>query len=429
MDARIAKFTAAALAAGLLSAGCSSSSDHGGESLSGGPDKGTVRVWFMKDSIPQPAQDYLKTQFEKEHPGSTLKIEVQQWDDIVAKLQTAMASEKETPDVVEIGNTSASTFASVGAFADLSPMYQELGGNKLIPSFVKAGTADGKKYALPLYGGASVIYYRKDLFKKANISEPKTLSELVTAAQKVKAANPDKHRNFQGIYLPAADNHFMEAWIFSQGANYAKQNSDGTWKGTLATTQAKAGITMLQELWKTAALGAQDSSEQGAAPWVPYNNGEVAIISGRTFAEPNISPKMKKNTTVMAIPPVEAGGMGHSFSGGSSIGISAKSQVKSLSRDALKLIYSKEFQTRVAAQGWIPGNTSYASDVPKGLASGQLQQQIAATSVLTPAAENWAVVQGNNIPADFWAQLARGGDVDKLAKDTDRKIEEVLNKK
>ena len=429
MDARIVKFTAAALAAGLLCAGCSSSSGHGGESLSGGPDKGTVRVWFMQDSIPQPAQDYLKTQFEKQHPGSTLKIEIQQWDDIVAKLQTAMASEKETPDVVEIGNTAASTFAGIGAFADLSPMYQELGGRKLIPSFVKAGTANGKKYALPLYGGAIVIYYRKDLFEKANIAQAKTLGELVTAAQKVKAANPDKHRKFQGIYLPAADNHFMEAWIFSHGANYAKQNSDGTWKGTLATPQAKAGIAMLQELWKTAALGGQDSSEQGAAPWVPYNNGEVAIISGRTFAEPNISPNMKKNTAVMAIPPVQEGGVGHSFSGGSSIGISAKSQVKSLSRDALKLIYSKEFQTRVAAQGWIPGNTAYAGAVPKGLASGQLQQQIASTAVLTPAAENWAVVQGNNIPADFWAKLARGGDVDQLAKDTDQKIEEVLNKK
>ncbi|MFF9076910.1 extracellular solute-binding protein [Streptomyces sp. NPDC014735] len=429
MDAKIVRTTAAAAAAGLLVAGCSAGSGSGSDSLSGGPKKGTVRVWFMKDSIPQPAQDHLKSQFEKQHPGSTLKIEIQQWDDIVAKLQTAMASEKETPDIVEIGNTTSSTFASIGAFADLSPIYQELGGEKLIPSFVEAGTSGGKKYALPLYGGASVIYYRKDLFEKAHVAQPRTLGELVGAAQKVKAANPDKRRNFQGIYLPASDNHFMEAWIFSQGANYVKRNSDGTWKGTLDTPEAKAGFAMLQQLWKTAALGAQDSSEQGAAPWVPYNNGEVAIMSGRTFAEQNISAKMKKNTAVMAIPPVEPGGVGHSFSGGSSVGISAKSQVKSLSQDALKLIYSKEFQTKVAAQGWIPGNIAYADAVPEGMASGRLQQQIAASSVLTPSAENWAVVQGNNIPADFWAQLARGGSAEKLAKATDGKIEEVLNKK
>lgn len=429
MDARIIKSAAAALAVGLLTAGCGSASGGSGESVSGGPDKGTVRVWFMQDSIPQAAQDYLKTAFEKEHPGSTLKIEIQQWDDIIAKLQTAMASEKETPDLAEIGNTTASTFANVGAFADLSPLYQELGGTKLIPSFVGAGTAHGKKYALPLYAGASVIYYRKDLFAKAHIAQPRTLGELVQAARTVKAANPDRHRNFQGIYLPAADNHFMEAWIFSQGANYAKQESDGAWKGTLATPQAEAGLTMLQELWKTAALGASDSSQQGAAPWVPYNNGEVAIISGRTFAEKNISPEMKKNTAVMAIPPVTAGGVGHSFSGGSSIGISAKSQVKSLAQDALRLVYGKEFQARVAAQGWIPGNTAYTSAIPQSLSSGQLQAQIVANSVLTPTAENWAVVQGDNIPADFWAQLARGGDAGKLARETDGKIEKVLNKK
>ncbi|GGV95952.1 hypothetical protein GCM10015535_64560 [Streptomyces gelaticus] len=130
----------------------------------------------------------------------------------------------------------------------------------MIPSFVKAGTSGGKKYALPLYGGASVIYYRKDLFEEAHVAQPRTLGELVSSAQKVKAANIDKRKNFQGIYLPASDNHFMEAWIFSHGANYAKRNSDGTWKGTLDTPQANAGFAMLQQLWSSLRMSAAVTS-------------------------------------------------------------------------------------------------------------------------------------------------------------------------
>ncbi len=66
----------------------------------------------------------------------------------------------------------------------------------------------------------------------------------------------------------------------------------------------------------------------------------------------------------------------------------------------MKLILSEDFMTQLAEDsGWVPGNTTFASAIPDGIVDAELQQQIAETSALTPAAPNWAIVEGNNIPS------------------------------
>src|SRR5690606_20977418 len=134
----------------LLSlAACSSN-----ESSSDADATGTVRLWVMEGSLSDESQQYLVDEFAEANPGSELKIEVQQWDGIVSKLQTSLASKNESPDLVEIGNTQTTTFTSVGAFADVTDLKETLGGDDLIPSFVDAATIDDKIYAYPLYAGA-----------------------------------------------------------------------------------------------------------------------------------------------------------------------------------------------------------------------------------------------------------------------------------
>ncbi|WP_233548725.1 extracellular solute-binding protein [Galactobacter valiniphilus] len=86
-----------------------------------------------------------------------------------------MSNADTTPDVVEVGNTQSPTFTYAGAFADVSDMYDELGGDKLLKSFVEVGSVDGKKFTLPYYFGSRYAFYRKDVWKEAGITEvPRT---------------------------------------------------------------------------------------------------------------------------------------------------------------------------------------------------------------------------------------------------------------
>ena len=114
----------------------------------------------------------------KAKTGATLKIQEQSWGDLTTKLTTALPDANNTPDVVELGNTQSPTFTNVGAFLDISDMYNELGGTKLLPSFVEAGSVDGKQFALPYYFGSRYLFQRKDVWTQAGVATPKTLDAV-----------------------------------------------------------------------------------------------------------------------------------------------------------------------------------------------------------------------------------------------------------
>ena len=177
---KILRFAAVGVAATLALAACASNpstpepSDTGAastpaesESSAPAPEGAEITLWLAGGDTPDALREYLKSTFEAENPGSTLNIEQQEWGDLITSLTTALPDEANTPDVVEIGNTQAPTFTTVGAFRDLSPIYEELGGSKLLQSFVDVGTVDGKQFALPYYFGSRYMFYRKDIWTEA----------------------------------------------------------------------------------------------------------------------------------------------------------------------------------------------------------------------------------------------------------------------
>ena len=80
-------------------------------------------------------------------------------------------------------------FTSAGAFEDISDKKEELGGDDLLAGFVESGSYDGKLFAAPYYAGSRLVFYRKDLYKKAGLSVPDTLQEYMAAGEKLKTAS------------------------------------------------------------------------------------------------------------------------------------------------------------------------------------------------------------------------------------------------
>ena len=158
----LALMTASALALGACAAGPSSSPSV--TESAAGPQN--ITLWLAGGDTPDALRDYLKTTYKATN-GGTLTIEEQSWGDLVTKLTTALPDENNTPDVVEVGNTLSPTFTNVGAFSDVSDLYAELGGDKLLQSFVEVGKVDGKNYTLPYYFGSRYMFYRKDIYTAA----------------------------------------------------------------------------------------------------------------------------------------------------------------------------------------------------------------------------------------------------------------------
>jgi N,N'-diacetylchitobiose transport system substrate-binding protein len=420
---------AAATATALILAGCSTTdapSDEGGNDIT---------LWLNGGDTPDALRDYLKTEFA-DATGGTLSIEEQSWTDALAKLTTALPDAENTPDVVEIGNTWAPTFTNAGAFTDLSDMYDDLGGDKLLPSFVEVGSVDGAEYALPYYFGSRYVFYRKDVWSQAGVTVPATLTEFNESVAKLKT--PEQ----SGFYLGGEDWRNGVSWIFANGGELAAKDGD-EWTSTLSDPKTIEGLTQLQTLFAEASLA--PVTEADSTPWVNINNNEstgkpeAATIIAPGWAHWSIgdlAPDPEDATKTVAtwndevfgtfvLPGVD-GGVAPVFAGGSNIAISAASKNQDAAKELMTIIFSEEYQTMLGENGLGPANLDYASALGDDQFATALIES-AAESKLTPAAPGWAAVEGSGLLEEFFGKVNGGGDVEQLAEEYDAKIDELIN--
>lgn len=440
---KILRFAAVGVAAALTLTACGNGDDAADDPTEAGtPEAATIKLWLNGTDTPDALREYLTTTFESENPGSKLVIEEQDWNGLVPRLQTALGSADQTPDVVEIGNTQSPTFTYAGAFADISDMYDELGGDNLLPGFVDAGSADGNFYAAPYYSGARAVFYNKDAFAAAGVEVPTTLAEFTEVAKKLQTDTQS------GFWFPGQDWYNGAAWIYTNGGNLAVQDGD-TWKGALSSPESIKGLEEVQDLFANATNAPADSDSN--EPWVPFNAGQSAMFSAPTWARWSIDlPQCNKavdpddtseeakalrgeqqacneeHTGIFPLPGLEEGSYANGFAGGSNIAVAAKSKHPELAKNLLRIIFSEEFQNMLGENGLIPGNTEYAASMGDDVYA-KAAVAAALNAKLTPAAEKWADVEGDRILEDFFQQLATGADVKEAAAETDQLLEDALN--
>lgn len=411
-------------AAALTLAGCAA----GGGTDDGGGETGDIRVWLNGTDTPQEARDYLKETFEDENPGSTLTIEEQAWTGLVDKLNTALPS-SDSPDIVEVGNTQAPAFTSVGAFMDLTDKYEELGGDDLLPGFVESGTWEDKFFAAPYYSGSRIVFYRTDMFEAAGLEVPTTLEEYIEAGKTLAEENPD----VSGIYMPGRDQYNVMPFIWENGGEIAVQNDDGTWDAQFSSPESVKGLEMFKDVSDNASRAPKDGDGQNAQ--VPFCADQIGILSAPNWVRGSIlapedadapgCPDVEEHLGVMALPGLD-GGAAQVFAGGSNIAISNKSAHKDLAYKALQIMLSDEYQTMLGEIGLVPAKTSLASTLGDDEAA-QASAAAAATAKLTPASPKWADVEASQVMLDFFGAIAQGGDVQSLAEEVDTEIESILN--
>lgn len=431
-------------AAAVVLAGCQSTGPGSSDAVGFEPEaaKGQdITFWVMGGDTPDDLRQYLKDEYKKA-TGGTLTIEEQGWGDAVAKLTTQLPDKNNTPDVTEIGNTWSPTFTTAHAFSDLSAVYEDLGGAKLLKSFVDVGKVDGKPYALPYYFGSRYITYRKDLWQAAGIDVPKTLEEFNASAAKLKKDGQ------AGFYIGGQDWRNGVSWLFANGGELAKLDGD-KWVSTLSDENSVKGLKQFQELFKNASNA--PSTEDDSQPWVNINNDKsgaaptAATIIAPGWAHHSIGDFVQETEGadgnkveervwnddkfgVFALPGAKEGEIAPVFAGGSNLAISAKSQKQAGAKELLRIIFSSEYQDMLGAKGMGPANTDNVASLGDDIFAKALVDS-ALNSKLTPAAFGWAQVESKKILEEFFGKIAEGGDVAALAKEYDDIITPILNGK
>jgi len=413
------------LAVLALAACGSSSSGTGAAASSSGP--ATVRLWLNGEDTPQAMVDYAKAEFTKLHPGSTVVFERQQWTGIVEKLTTSLSS-NDSPDLVELGNTQAQAFEAAGALKDLTDKKADLGGDDLVQSLVESGSYNGKFYGAPYYGGARIVFYRKDLLAKAGLKVPTTTQEFVDdgiALKKANAATP----NFSGIYFPGKYWYAALPFIWDNGGDIAVRDGS-TWQGKLSSPGSLTGLQLVKKMMDSASGAPKDSDE--SKDYVAFCANQVGMLMGPGWKLGQIvdpkdgCPAMKDKIGAFALPGKTAGTTAPAFLGGSNIAVSAKSKHADLAYDLLKIMTGDGYQTQFAAKGLIPAKKSLLTKV-SGDEAAAAQAKAAQNSRFVPSSDKWAGIEASTVLPDMFVAIAKGGDVATEAKKADDSIVASLN--
>ncbi|WP_010523721.1 ABC transporter substrate-binding protein [Nesterenkonia sp. F] len=184
--------TASVLSVAALStaalAGCGSGE---AEEVDTGDISGTITYWASNQgaSITEDEEVLTETidRFTEE-TGVDVELEVIPWSDLQNRILTAVSSGN-GPDVLNIGNTWATSMQATGAFMPWEgDALETIGGeDRFLQSSWATGGAEGETpTSVPLYALSYSMYYNTEIFEEAGIEEPpETWDEFVEVAQEL----------------------------------------------------------------------------------------------------------------------------------------------------------------------------------------------------------------------------------------------------
>ncbi len=191
MTARRKLAVPAAILTGLLAL----TACGGGSGSGSGDSDGDVSMTFWHNSTTGDGKAYwedMVAQFEEANPGVTIEVQAIQNEDMDGKLQTALNS-GDAPDIfMARGGGKLADVVAAGQAKDLTDLISDDVTSEVGDAAFSPFTIDDKVYGMPVSVLPGGIYYSKDLFAQAGITEaPTTMDDLSDAVTKLKAAGID----------------------------------------------------------------------------------------------------------------------------------------------------------------------------------------------------------------------------------------------
>ncbi|GIQ64828.1 hypothetical protein PACILC2_33960 [Paenibacillus cisolokensis] len=173
------------------------------------------------------------------------------WDQLHKKIQIG-GSAGELPDVARLDIIWVPEFQDAGLLVPLDEQFADF--DEVVGQFLEGPVSTAKVgdhyYALPLNTNTKVLFWNKDLFAKAGLTEaPATTDQFFSALGKLKAANPDGW----GYGEPALQGWNILPWLWSNGADVLSPQYDSA-TGYLNAPETANILKRLREAYKQGEL-------------------------------------------------------------------------------------------------------------------------------------------------------------------------------
>ncbi|MDB5053963.1 MAG: sugar transporter substrate-binding protein [Bacilli bacterium] len=274
-----------------------------------GTAKTTIEFW----TAPNPPQQAYWTALAKEYETVNANVHInvspmKETPSSEANIQAAIAGGNVPTMTENISRGFAAQLAASKALVALDTMTgfnDIIAGRKMESTITPWKFADGHQYVLPIYSNAMLFGWRLDILKELGFNEPpKTYSEMLDVAKKLKAKYPDKY-----VWAKAdlADPTAWKRWFDFFMIYDAASNGNKFIEGSKFVADDKAGVATLglfDSLRKEKALLAENVKD-------PFETG-VGIftdVGPWTFSYwTEKFPELKFNINyTLAAPPVPDG--------------------------------------------------------------------------------------------------------------------------
>jgi multiple sugar transport system substrate-binding protein len=332
-----------------------------------------------------------------------VKLTVIPTDNYQARVAAA-AGGHNLPDLFASDVVYAPNYVSQGLWADITDKINSLPYAKsIVQAPIKAGSKDGKEYVIPHTLDLSVLFWNKDLFKKAGLDPdkpPTTMKEFAQDAETVrKKIGGDTYGTFFGGNCPGC--YVFTFWpsVWAGGGNV--MNPDGT-QSTIDDPQMQATFEIYNKLWKDGVVQPGAKDEAGPTWTGVFPKGKVGIMPMPSTTLGAMPKDM--NIGVAPIPGPDGGQS--TFVGGDVIGISSTSKHADEAWDFLKWTLSDSTQVNIVAKNKdIVARTDLASNKysaadPRVVLSNQMVGK-----GVTPISLDFG--QTYNDPTGPWLKVAR----------------------
>lgn len=323
--------------------GGKSDDDAGGPGAKHLGDRGPITYVQGKDNsnVVRP----LVKKWNKAHPKEKVTFKEQsdnadqQHDDLVQHFQ----AKTDDYDVVDVDVIWTAEFAAKGWLQPLKGK-MAIDTKPLMPATVKTGEYNDVQYAAPQTSDGALLFYRKDLVKKA----PKTWDDMMADCKIAKKKNmgcyAGQYSKYEGLTV-----NVSEA-INTAGGSIVGEDGKTP---TLDTPEAKKGLQRLVTAYKDGNIPKQGITYQEEQGRQAFEAGKLMFLRNWPYvyqlAKTDGSSKVKDKFGIAPIPGEDGPGAG--TLGGHNAAISTYSRHKATAHDFVKFLESKETQKFFVTQG------------------------------------------------------------------------------
>ncbi|MFD1935683.1 ABC transporter substrate-binding protein [Nonomuraea mangrovi] len=329
------KQIAAVLALGMSLVACGSSTPTAEESAESGGDRGPIT--FASGKFEAEATQKIVDAWNAKHPDEkvTSNLLPESADEQRRKLIQNAQTKSDSFDVILIDAVWTSEFAANRWAEELTgPRFDVTG---FLPPSIETGKYRDKLYAMPLFTGTGLLYYRKDLVEQPpkTWAEMKKICDEVLPEQKGMSCYGGQFDKYEGLTV-----NFAEA-VNSAGGQFL----DSAGQPQVTSDAAKQGAQFLADGFKSGLIPKEAITFKEEEGRVAFQEGKLLFYRNWAYMyeaanKTDGSSKVNGKFDVAPIPGLSGPGAG--TLGGNNLAVSAFSKHKETARDFIAFVTSAE---------------------------------------------------------------------------------------